>query len=96
MHDQVNSPAHYASGGIETIDAIEASMSSEEFIGYLRGNIQKYVWRYRNKGGVQDLRKARWYLDKLINVLDDPFNTIDLSPTKRDFNDVRSQIDGLY
>ena len=66
-NDPVNHPSHYASGGIECIDAIEASMSPEEFQGYLRGNIFKYCWRYREKGGLQDLRKANWYLDRLIN-----------------------------
>jgi len=64
--DLVNSPAHYASGGIECIDAIEASMTPEEFQGYCKGNLIKYSWRYRDKGGTQDLQKARWYLDRLI------------------------------
>ena len=64
--DLVNSPAHYASGGIECIDAIQASMTPEEFQGYLKGNCQKYLWRYRDKGGVQDLHKANWYLHRLI------------------------------
>ena len=64
--DLVNSPSHYASGGLECITAMEASMSPEEFQGYLRGNIFKYCWRFRNKNGVQDLQKARWYIDMLI------------------------------
>lgn len=66
--DLVNSPAHYASGGIECIDAIEASMTPEEFQGYCKGNLIKYTWRYRDKGGTQDLQKARWYLDRLIKA----------------------------
>ena len=65
MDDSVNKPEHYQ-GGIECIEAIEAAMSHEEFIGYLRGNIFKYNWRYRNKNGIEDLRKAEWYLRKLI------------------------------
>jgi len=65
MDDNVNKPEHYQ-GEIECIDAIEAAMSHEEFIGYLRGNIFKYNWRYRNKNGIEDLRKAEWYLRKLI------------------------------
>lgn len=64
--DSVNRPSHYASGDIECIDAIRAQMSREEYQGYLRGNVVKYVWRWRDKGGVESLRKARWYLDKLI------------------------------
>jgi hypothetical protein len=65
--DQVNKPQHYTSGDIETIDAIEASMSPEGFADYLKGNTLKYLWRYKHKGKPeQDLRKARWYLDRLI------------------------------
>ena len=64
--DNVNRPAHYASGEIECIDAIRAQMSKEEYQGYLRGNVVKYMWRWRDKGGVESLRKAKWYLDRLI------------------------------
>ena len=64
--DNVNRPSHYASGEIECIYAIKAQMSSEEYQGYLRGNVVKYMWRWREKGGVESLRKARWYLDRLI------------------------------
>lgn len=66
MVDVVNKPAHYRQGGVECIEAIEASMSREEFQGYLKGNLEKYIWRYRHKNGIEDLRKARWYLDRLI------------------------------
>lgn len=64
--DNVNRPAHYASGDIECIDAIRAQMSKEEYQGYLRGNVVKYMWRWRDKGGVESLRKAKWYLERLI------------------------------
>ena len=65
--DFVNSPPHYQSAsGIECIEAIKAQMSNEEYRGYLRGNVVKYLWRYQQKGGKQSLEKARWYLDKLI------------------------------
>ena len=70
MSDVVNRPEHYRQGGLECIEAIEASMSREEFQGYLKGNIEKYVWRYRYKNGVQDLHKAKWYLDRLILALE--------------------------
>ncbi len=70
MTDMVNSPPHYNSGNIECIDAIQESMSSEAFKGYLKGNIQKYIWRYENKKGVEDLKKAQWYLNKLIKTLE--------------------------
>lgn len=63
--DMVNSPPHYNEAGIECIDAIEAA-TGDGFEHYLQGNILKYLWRYRYKNGSEDLRKARWYLDKLI------------------------------
>ena len=64
--DNVNHPAHYTQGGIECIEAIEASMSKEEFMGYLKGCVEKYVWRYKHKNNpVEDLQKANWYLIRL-------------------------------
>ena len=64
--DSVNKPAHYNQSGIECISAIEASMSNEQFCGYLKGNIQKYIWRFESKNKIEDLKKAQWYLNKLI------------------------------
>lgn len=64
--DNVNHPNHYAKGGVECIDAIADSMSTEAFSGFCKGNIMKYIWRYESKGGVEDLKKARVYLDWLI------------------------------
>lgn len=69
IDDKVNSPKHYNSGPIECISAIEASLSKEEFIGYLRGNVLKYTWRCRYKGGAEDIMKAQWYANKLIDKL---------------------------
>jgi hypothetical protein len=67
--DVVNSPPHYKSGGIEAIEGIEASMGPEAYAGYLKGNIMKYMWRYERKGKpIEDLKKARWYLDRLIGL----------------------------
>ena len=68
--DLINNPAHYNQGGIECIDAIEAMLSKEEFIGYLRGNSQKYRWRFRYKNGIQDLKKAEWYEKRLSKLLE--------------------------
>jgi len=71
MNDAVNHPLHYTQGGIECIDAIKASMTMEEFRGCLKGNIIKYVWRYENKSNpAEDLKKARWYLDRLIQEVE--------------------------
>ena len=68
--DDVDSPFHYNNGNVECIEAIEAASSKEEFEGYLRGNVIKYIWRFRYKDGEKDLRKAKWYLEKLISFLE--------------------------
>ena len=67
--DDVDSPFHYNNGNIECIDAIKAASTKEEFEGYIRANVLKYVWRFRYKDNIKDLRKAKWYLDKLIESL---------------------------
>ena len=67
--DMVNHPPHYNQKGIECIDAIEAATDTG-FEYYLQGNIMKYLWRYRYKDGSQDLKKALWYLNKLIEIRD--------------------------
>jgi hypothetical protein len=64
--DLVNHPPHYTDGLIECIDAIEAQLTPEEYRGYLKGNIAKYAWRERHKGGTESLKKARFYLNRLI------------------------------
>ena len=64
ISDNVNSPNHYTQGQYETIDVIEDIV--EDFESYLLGNIIKYISRYKNKNGVQDLEKAEWYLKRLI------------------------------
>lgn len=69
--DKVNHPAHYTQGGIECIEALKASMSTDEFRGYLKGCQMKYMWRYRLKNGIEDLKKARWYLDRLISEMEE-------------------------
>ena len=69
-NDAVQHPSHYTHGGIECIDAIRASMTDDGFCDYCKGNIIKYIWRWRDKGGVEDLRKASVYLDWLINAAD--------------------------
>ena len=66
--DTIN-PSHYKQGDVECIDAIKAA-TADGFVGYLTGNILKYVWRWKLKNGIEDLKKARWYLDRLIGELD--------------------------
>jgi hypothetical protein len=71
QEDTVNHPSHYTDGGIECIEAIESALTSEEYRGYLKGNIQKYVWREKHKGGTESLKKAQWYLQRLIELDED-------------------------
>ena len=70
VEDMVNHPPHYNQRGIECVDAIEAA-TDIGFEYYLQGNIIKYLWRYRYKHGVEDLKKAQWYLYKLIELKND-------------------------
>jgi hypothetical protein len=71
MIDNVNSPAHYTVGQIECIDYIQDKLTEEEFRGYIKGNVLKYITREKHKNGDEDLRKAKWYLDRLVVGLDD-------------------------
>ena len=66
--DKVNSPPHYGQNTIECIEYIEDFLTHEEYVGYLRGNIAKYLHRWRYKNGYEDLLKAQWYLAELIRV----------------------------
>jgi hypothetical protein len=67
----VNKPPHYGDGEIECIDYMKDNMDTMMFMGYLEGNCKKYLHRYRYKGKpVEDLKKARWYLDRLIQEME--------------------------
>jgi len=73
INDKVNHPAHYTGGGIECIDAMEEACRGcdmKPFHGYLWMNAFKYLWRWPYKNGLEDLRKCRWYLDRLILQLE--------------------------
>jgi hypothetical protein len=70
MSDPIN-PNHYKQGGLESIDAIKAFMSEEAFKGFLKGNCQKYLFRYEQKNGIEDLKKCQWYLERLISILEE-------------------------
>lgn len=66
--DNVNNPAHYTAGGIETLDYIKAKV--KDYPSYVAGNILKYVSRYEYKNGIEDLKKAQFYLNDLINWME--------------------------
>nr|DAF60901.1 MAG TPA: nucelotide kinase [Siphoviridae sp. cteEQ43] len=67
-HDAVEHPSHYTHGGVECLDAIEAALSSQDdpYRAFLTGQVLKYMWRWPMKNGLEDCRKAKFYLDRLI------------------------------
>jgi hypothetical protein len=68
--DMVNKPPHYTQGGIECIDAIEAATCNLSGIeAFCTGNAIKYLWRWKQKNGIEDLEKAAWYIERLAKVL---------------------------
>ena len=72
MNDNVNHPKHYNQGGIECIDAIKAATVSKRGIeAVCVGNAIKYLWRYEEKNGVEDIKKAKWYIERLIKELEE-------------------------
>jgi hypothetical protein len=67
--DVVNHPSHYTAGRIECIDALESATTGLQGIeAVCTANAIKYLWRWKHKNGVQDLKKAKWYIDKLIQT----------------------------
>ena len=66
VEDTVNHPSHYNKYEREVIDSIRGLCTADEYRGYLKGNQIKYLARYRDKNGLEDLRKHRWYVDALI------------------------------
>ena len=69
--DMVNHPPHYTRGGIECIDALEAATTGLAGIeAVCTANAIKYLWRWKQKNGVQDLEKARWYINRMIAKLE--------------------------
>ena len=79
------SPEHYKQGGMQVIDILKAKMSSEEFKGFCKGNVLKYVMREAHKNGVEDLKKAQVYLGWLIEEEEKDANSEHLSSSKPRF-----------
>jgi aspartyl/asparaginyl beta-hydroxylase (cupin superfamily) len=63
--DKIN-PDYYKNKSIETIEVIRNELTSDEFRGYLKGQIFKYLARHRQKNGIEDLKKAQWYMNYLV------------------------------
>lgn len=71
MGDNINHPDHYISeGGLELWDVMEEFMTPEEFKGYLMGNCIKYIFRWQNKNGLEDLNKCQAYLTRLVDFIE--------------------------
>ena len=69
--DVVNHPSHYTKGSIECIDAIDSATTCKSGIeAVCVANVIKYLWRYEEKNGLEDVKKAQWYLNKLISELE--------------------------
>ncbi len=71
LNDDPINPSHYKRYRLEMIDNMQNSMTHDEFIGYLKGNIMKYISRFQDKNGLTDIKKAQWYLKKLAEVVAD-------------------------
>lgn len=72
MIDNVNNPTHYTQGEIECIDCIKAATVNKVGIeAFCAGNAIKYLFRYENKNGLEDIRKAQWYINRLIKELEE-------------------------
>lgn len=70
MKENVNHPDHYNQGGVECIDAMAAATTGKTGIeAVCVSNVIKYLWRYELKNGIEDVKKARWYLDRLIEEM---------------------------
>ena len=70
-HDPVSHPGDYSQGGIECIDAMRAATVGKKGIeAVCVANAIKYLWRYEEKNGIEDVKKARWYIDRLIQELE--------------------------
>lgn len=71
MTDKVNHPSHYTQGGVECIDAITAATVNKTGIeAVCTANVIKYLWRYEAKNGLEDVKKAQWYINRLIAELE--------------------------
>lgn len=67
QHDNVNHPKHYeGSTSLECIEAMQIAFGTEAVIDFCKCNAFKYLWRYKNKNGLEDLKKANWYCERVI------------------------------
>lgn len=70
QNDNINSPKHYTTNKVETIDWIKSNLSLDEFKGFLLGNVLKYISRHKYKNNsIQDIEKSIWYLKAYLQLL---------------------------
>ena len=69
--DSVNHPSHYETGKFECIEVMEEALGRDVVKGFCIGNAFKYLYRAKRKNGLEDLKKARWYLDRVISMEDE-------------------------
>ena len=83
MGDNVNHPSHYNQGGVECIDALKAAtINKPPFEAVCVSNVIKYLWRYEEKNGIEDVEKAMWYIERLHKELVDKANMYKLIGTE--------------
>lgn len=70
MPDNVNHPAHYESGKFECIEVMEETQGKEPVMDFCICNAFKYLYRHKRKNGIEDVKKARWYIDKYIEIVE--------------------------
>ena len=73
--NNVNHPNHYNCGKVECIDGLESALGEEGFKSFCVGNVIKYAWRYKHKKGLEDLNKAKWYLQEVIDKIEEEMAT---------------------
>ena len=71
MKDNVNHPAHYETGQFECFDVMLECLGQEVVLDFCIGNAFKYLYRHRNKGGMEDIKKAHWYLTRWIQIIEE-------------------------
>lgn len=88
MIDVVNHPSHYESGQFECIDVMEETQGKEAVMDFCICNAFKYIYRHNRKNGIEDIKKARWYLEKYIELAERN-NTMTIVSVK--FNDTATK-----
>lgn len=74
--DPVNHPEHYTYGSVECIDAMLETQGADAVIHFCECNAFKYMWRHRHKKGVEDLKKASWYLTKALELIEENMGSV--------------------